>query len=615
MPSGAASFNTADLLRSTAIFRELSDEQLTAIWSHAKVLSLTRGEVLVRQNAPADSVFIVVSGRFEVWVVGRDRAINEIGVGEPIGEIGFFSGAPRNATIVAARDSVVLELDRPSFNTVALAVPAIYQTLLGALARRLADTSAGIDRSPQIGVARTVAVITGGSEPIPPGFYERLRRVVTRAGKGLVLDHAHLRERFPGQSPDDPTVSHWLNAIENENELIVFLCDSTLTDWTRKAIRQADQVIVAVSGQGPQELNPTEAFAFATHPPARRRLVRVHARRNGAVEGTAAWLRDRDVAMHHQVALEDDRDFNSLHRFLTGRALGFVAGGGGGFGSAHIGIYKAFLEHGVNFDILGGTSVGAAMLAGFAVLMSPEEVDRAAHDIFVVSKGFKHFTLPRYALLDHLVFDEALRRALMGASIEDAWQPYFAVATVLDGSWQGPYLIRGGPLWKAVRASGSLPGILPPVISDDGRLLVDGGLVDNIPLRPMKALKSGPNLVAHFGGRRRDPRFKVDYTSIPGRWQLARSLLTRSGRQRLPPVPGPIGVLQRCLGLNQDLNQLPTGPLDLVLPVPELPGANLLDFDRHFEVFEAAYHWCRKRIDELGERNDPALAAIMATRD
>ena len=47
----------------------------------------------------------------------------------------------------------------------------------------------------------------------------------------------------------------------------------------------------------------------------------------------------------------------------------------------------------------------------------------------------------------------------------------------------------------------------------------------------------------------------------------------------------------------------------------ELSGANLLDFDRHFEVFESAYHWCRKRIDELGERNDPALAAILATRD
>jgi len=615
MPSEPATFNMAELVRSTAIFRELSDEQLTAIWSQAKVLTLQRGDVLVRQNTPADSVFIVVSGRFEVWVDGQDRAINEIGAGEPIGEIGFFSGANRTATILAARDSVVLELDRPSFNNVALEVPAIYQTLLSALARRLAGNSARVDNIPQVGVARTVAVIAGGREPIAPAFYERLGRVIARTGKGLMLDHAGVQGRFPGQGPDEPAVSSWLNAIENDNELVVFLCDDTLTDWTRKAIRQADQVIVVVAGAGPADLNPIEEFAFATHPPARRRLVRLHERRTGWVDGTAAWLRDRDVAMHHHVALEDDRDIKSLHRFVTGRALGFVAAGGGGFGPAHIGIYKAFLEHGVNFDILGGASVGAAVLAGFALLKSPEEVDLAAHDIFVLSKGFKHFTLPRYALLDHVVFDQALRRAFMGIAVEDAWRPYFAVTTLLDGSWQGPYLMRNGPLWKAVRASGSLPAILPPVISDDGRLLVDGGVVDNVPLRPMNTLKSGPNLVTHFGVRRPAQRFKVDYMSIPGRWQLARSLLTRAGRDRLPQVPGPIGVLQRCLVLNQDPDLLPVGPLDLVLPVPELPGASLMDFDRHVEVFEGAYHWCRSRIDELGAQNDPALAAILATRD
>jgi len=268
-----------------------------------------------------------------------------------------------------------------------------------------------------------------------------------------VLDHASLREHFPGHDADDPNVSGWLNALENENELVVFLCESTLTDWTRKAIRQADQVIVAVAGPGPNELNPVEEFAFSIHPPARRRLVLVHERRQGAVEGTAAWLRDREVAMHHQVALEDDRDVKSLHRFLTGRALGFVAAGGGGFGPAHIGIYKAFMEHGVQFDILGGTSVGAAVLAGFALLKSPEEVDLAAHDIFVISKGFKHFTLPRYALLDHIVFDEALRRAFMGIAIEDAWRPYFAVTTLLDGS---------SPIVQTKGAHVGLSGPVPP---------------------------------------------------------------------------------------------------------------------------------------------------------
>src|SRR5262249_36451599 len=229
MSDDHGSLSAAALVRSTAIFRDLSDEQLAAVWSQAKMLSLMRGDVLVRQHSPSDSVYIVVSGRFEVHVDGHERAVNEVGVGETIGETGFFSGAPRNATIVAARDSVVLALDRPSFERVAQEVPAIYQTLVRALARRLADLSSKPTSGERVGVARTVAIITGGSAPIPPGFFERLGAIVTGRGKGFVLTQEHVQSRFPGQGLDDPTVLNWLNAIENEYELIAYRTDDTLT--------------------------------------------------------------------------------------------------------------------------------------------------------------------------------------------------------------------------------------------------------------------------------------------------------------------------------------------------------------------------------------------------
>jgi NTE family protein len=612
MPKGHAAPDAAALLQSSAIFGELSNNDRAEIWSRARVRALLRGEILVRQNAPSDTVYVVVSGRFEVWIEDRENPVIEIGVGEPIGEIGFFSGAPRTATIIAARDSMVLELDRPSFDDVARRVPAVYQSVLRALARRLADTNARVPSVKRVAATRTVAVIAGGRAEIPQAFFDRLEGVVGRADKSLLLRQEFVETRFPGAGLDDPAVSRWLNAIENEYELIAYIADATLTDWTRKAIRQADQVLVVVA-EGASELNPIESFAFETHPPTRRRLVILHRRRAASVEGTADRLRRRDVAMHHHVALEDDADLQSLHRFLTGRALGYVGAGGGGFGLAHIGIYKAFAERGVVFDILGGTSAGAAVLGAFAVGMTAEEVDRGVHDIFVTSRGFKRYTLPRYALLDHLHFDDALQRQFSGVAIEDAWRPYFAVATLLDGSTQGPHLMRRGPVWKAVRASVSLPAILPPVITDDGRLLVDGGVIDNIPLRSMKSLKTGPNLVVHFGVRDTQ-RFEIDYASIPGRWRLMRRMLTSSGRRTLPAVPSPIGVLERCLSMNQNPALLPTGPLDLVLNVPPFPGANFMDFDRHSEVFEAAHEWGRGQIDALIREGNPAVTAILATK-
>jgi NTE family protein len=129
----------------------------------------------------------------------------------------------------------------------------------------------------------------------------------------------------------------------------------------------------------------------------------------------------------------------------------------------------------------------------------------------------------------------------------------------------------------------------------------------------MQSLKVGPNLVVHFGARETQ-RFEIDYANIPGRWGLIRRMLTPSGRRTLPAVPGPIGVLERCLSMNQNPDLLPAGPLDLVLNVPPSPGVGFMDFDRHTEVFEAAHEWCLGQIDALEQAGNPALTAILATK-
>src|SRR5262245_4935541 len=135
MASEPDAANASTLLRATAAFRDLTDAQLAEIGSRAKVHYLQRGAVLIRQGAQASSVYVVASGRFEVWVEGQESPINEVGTGEPIGEIGFFAGIARTATVVAARDSVVIELDREAFDNVVREVPSIYPALLRTLGR------------------------------------------------------------------------------------------------------------------------------------------------------------------------------------------------------------------------------------------------------------------------------------------------------------------------------------------------------------------------------------------------------------------------------------------------------------------------------------------------
>ena len=86
-------------------------------------------------------------------------------------------------------------------------------------------------------------------------------------------------------------------------------------------------------------------------------------------------------------------------------------------------------------------------MAGVAMMRSPERIDDDTKDIFISSRSFKRRTFPRYGLLDHTNFDDALRRGAGGTDIDDAWLPYFAVAT--DLSANQPYIFRTGPLWQA----------------------------------------------------------------------------------------------------------------------------------------------------------------------
>jgi len=182
----------------------------------------------VRQNTPSDSVYIVVSGRFEVWVEGQEAAaLKRESESAAIGETGFFFRRDRvtppswrPATPPCSRSTV-----HPSIR-VAREVPAIYQTL------RARGAPAGRRQRPPHqrgargrGRAR-FAVIAGGDAPIPAGFLRPPCRHHGGRRKGLLLTRDQVRSRFPGQALDDPTVLNWLNAIENEYELIAYRAET-----------------------------------------------------------------------------------------------------------------------------------------------------------------------------------------------------------------------------------------------------------------------------------------------------------------------------------------------------------------------------------------------------
>lgn len=452
-------------------------------------------------------------------------------------------------------------------------------------------------------------VLAAGDGRVDDSFFARLRAASHALGGGRFVTREDAAKAFPGTEPDSHALAGWLSAVEGAHELVITVADHSMTGWTNLALRSADQLLLVAQGEA-GDLSPAEKLGFELFPRDRRRLLCVEPRRSGVAASSAGWRRSRDVFMTHHLALEDDEDFRSLTRFLSGRAIGYVAGGGGAFGPAHVGVYKAFREAGVAFDIHGGSSVGAAMAAAFSLLKDPETIKQQIQEMFVTRAALKRFTIPRYSLLDHKVFDRELRQRYGLNGVEDMWRPYFAVAA--DLSTYTTRVIREGPLWEAIRASCAIPAVLPPFFDAGGRMLVDGGVVDNVPTRVMASLKSGPNVVVDVRPLT-DRFFKVDYDAIPGR----RALLGRlawpwPGKASLPRCPGPISVVQRSVFGNIRDEAAPADPLQLSLRLPPFPGSSFMNWDRHAEVLDAAYEWAKRTIDELLAADNHPLSTMLA---
>ena len=589
-----------------ATFQGVPSDHLAQLETRLRPLAVARGVSIVTEGDDADALFVVISGRFAVEVDGNPEPVTEIGQGATIGEIAFFAGGNRTATVRAIRDSVVLKLSRADFDDISRRAPAIWTAITATLASRLAVetrkstalSNGGFARRRAGPRPRTIAVIAAGPTPISDAFLEAFARAgCTHAGT-LIAGAADIvgYTRDDRLNENDTTAA--LNDLESQYDTIAFIADPVLSPWTEKAIRQADAILsVGTHPDGPLgrtiARNPLELFAATLHKPSAFHLAILHPRR-APIQGTRHWLSGREPHMHHHVSLEGDGDIERLWRFLRGQAKGFIACGGGAFCAAHIGVYKAFREAGDTFDFFGGTSGGAAMTAAFAQDLEPDDIDARVHRMFIDGKALGRYTLPRYSLLDHTHFDAHLRNEYGNVRIEDLWKPYFAVSADLTEAQLEVH--RSGPLWEAIRASAAIPGLLPPYCRGDGRMLVDGSVIANVPVEVMHALKTGPNVIVSFDTPGA-ASVAFDYDALPGRRELFLKWANPFAAKTLPNAPSAATVLVRSLMANRGHYERHIGSDDwlLVPPTPDDMGA--LDWRRHSELLDTAYRYTKAEIE------------------
>jgi len=185
---------------------------------------------------------------------------------------------------------------------------------------------------------------------------------------------------------------------------------------------------------------------------------------------------------------------------LRSSGVVLALGGGAARGIAHIGVLKVLAEEGIEVRGVAGTSVGSVVGAGLCAGRDWRWMLEAARRLRW--GDLVHPAVPRMGLLATARLERDLERSLGAARFEDLRLPFAAVAVDIAAGEE--VVLRSGPLAPAVRASCSVPGIFEPV-ELDGRLLVDGGLLNDVPADVARDLAGGPVLAVRLNGGAREP--------------------------------------------------------------------------------------------------------------
>jgi NTE family protein/lysophospholipid hydrolase len=598
------------VVRRTSLFQGLDEDVLQDLEAEMELVTLASGATLVREGEPSDALFVVIGGRLRVVSSagdGDETTLVEISRGQTVGEIGIITGEPRTATIVATRDSLLARLPADGFYRLLEKHPrAIMERFTGPVVSRLQYQLAH-ERVAR-GVS-TIAVIPVGPEGPAATFARQLAGALTGLGSTLHLNSTlcdeYLHSEDISQATDDdprhPGLVLWLSERESQHDFVIYEADETTTPWTRRCIHQADQIVmVAVATETPRWSEAALASLSAEETKRTiRRLVLLHEEYATLPRDTSRWLSDMEVASSHHVRLENAGDIERLARMLAGRGIALVLSGGGARGFGHIGVVKALQEEGIPADTIAGVSAGSIMGALFAMDLDAgavlKRLQQASRPI--------DYTFPIHSLTSGYNWTRSMDELFGDMAIEDLWINYFCLSANLTQAVVNVH--DSGSLMHGVRASTSIPGYLPPV-HDNGEVLVDGGLFNNLPVDLAKVRPEIGVVIAVDVGNSRSMEYPQPFDYHVSGWRSLWQRVSPFGRP--PELPSLGDILMQSISItNLQAAKESLKLVDLYLN-PPIHSFGLTEFESMGEISEVGYVYAKEVLAEA--RKDGTLGRL-----
>lgn len=494
-------------------------------------LNIESGKALFRQNDTTDGTYIVLSGRLRAVMAsvasgGKKTMVDEYTIGHMVGLVDVVTSTNRLTTVVAVRDSELCKVPSSLLNLLKQRFPVVVSRMISLLGHRLLGSwsnnssnrfSHQAAESDTLEPSYTTVALFPSTTSVPiTAIALEMVHSLSVAGPTARLTSEKVMHRLgPSafESSQDFRLNAWLAQQEHRHKVVIYQCDTEMTPWTKRCIRQADLILDIALGEDSPGVSTFERELEKSAKRIRKELILIHPDTTVFPRNTRDWLKKRPwISAHFHVkapkrlflrksearlvdyysrhvqnqAPDIHSDFSRLARHITGTSVGLVLGGGGAKGASHVGMIKAIREANIPVDKVGGVSIGCFVGGLWCQYRDITTVTQKAREWFLIL-GQKiigpalDLTYPVTSLFTGAYFNSTLYN-LFGTelAIEDLWLPFFCCTTDITLSQERVH--TKGVFWKYCRASMSYAWLLPPLCDPvDGHLLMDGCYVNNVP--------------------------------------------------------------------------------------------------------------------------------------
>ena len=569
------------------LFGDMDDQQLEKILAVTEIIDFDAGEYLFQQGETGNAFYIVLSGRFRALQNSEEGIyiLGDISTGEPIGEFSLFTKEKHSASVVALRKSSVLRLEDEEYTMLVQQFPSFANSLTKYVIERLRRNAhqQKMDAAP-----KNIAVVKLQPASDVSDYTNDIKQQLQSMGFEInIYDHT---------SQDQHDYQTTFDNMEKQLGLNFLVCDKDHNEWARQCIAYCDLVIVATAFHEEHSLSEIEKnlSLYSTNVMNKKiYLLLLHPEAAPLPINTRRWFEDRVIDLHLHIRKNNLSDIRRFCRIVTHQATGFVLGGGGARGFAHIGVLKAFLEKGIEIDFVGGTSAGGIYGAGITHADFDMTKLMALCELAAQRKPTSNdYTFPFMSLMSGKKMRKFLKEVFGDSYMEDLWVNTFCVSTNFSNA--SLKIHDRGLIRKQVEASIAIPGVFPPVIIDQ-HLHIDGGIIDNLPVESMHK-KPVRNVIAVSLSS--EATALTELKEMPSSWRMFWNKMTSSNKTSLP---GLSSILINSITINSRHKQETNKKHVAIYLELDLKEFKFLDWTHWQQIMQKGYEQALVHLKEMPE--------------